>query len=48
MDNKELVINKEDLTGLSIEELVDLKIELDDIKQEIENLITECDEVLEG
>ena len=48
MDNKELVINKEDLTGLSIEELVDLKIELDDIKQEIENLIAECDEVLEG
>ena len=48
MDNKELVINKEDLNNLSIEELVDLKIELDDIKQEIENLIAECDEVLEG
>lgn len=47
MDDENLVINKEELNELSTEELVDLKMELDDISQEIENLIAECDESLE-
>ncbi len=47
MDEEILSINKEDLTELSIEELVDLKIELDDILRKIDELIAECDEVLE-
>ena len=45
-DNKDLIINKEELENLSIEELVDLKIELNEMEQEIENLIAECDEAL--
>ena len=47
MDEETLVINKEELNELSTEELVDLKMELDDVLQEIENLIAECDEALE-
>lgn len=47
MDEENLIINKEELNELSTEELVDLKMELDDVLQEIENLIAECDEVLE-
>lgn len=47
MDEETLIINKEELNELSTEELVDLKMELDDVLQEIENLIAECDEVLE-
>lgn len=46
MNEETLVINKEELDELSAEELVDLKIELNDILQEIEDLIAECDEVL--
>lgn len=47
MDEENLVINKDELNELSTEELVDLKMELDDVLQEIENLIAECDEALE-
>ncbi len=47
MDEENLVINRKELNDLSTEELVDLKMELDDISQEIENLIAECDEALE-
>lgn len=47
MDNENLLINREELNELSVEELVDLKVELNDILQEIENLIDECDEMLE-
>ncbi len=47
MDNEILSIEKEDLEDLSVEELVDLKIELEDMLQEVENLIAECDDVLE-
>lgn len=46
MEEEVLSINKEDLKKLSVEELVDLKIELDDILREIDNLIAECDELL--
>lgn len=47
MDEENLVINKDELDELSVEELVDLKIELNDVLQEIENLIAECDEAIE-
>lgn len=47
MDEENLVINKEELNELSVEELVDLKVELNDVLQEIEDLIAECDEALE-
>ncbi len=47
MDEENLVINREELNELSTEELVDLKMELDDVLQEIENLIADCDEALE-
>ena len=46
MEEEVLSINKDELKNLSAEELVDLKIELDDILREIDNLIAECDEVL--
>lgn len=46
MNEETLIINKEELDELSTEELVDLKIELNNILQEIEYLISECDEVL--
>ncbi len=47
MDEENLVINREELNELSTEELVDLKVELNDVLQEIEDLIAECDEALE-
>ena len=46
MEEEVLSINKDELKNLSAEELVDLKIGLDDILREIDNLIAECDEVL--
>ena len=46
MEEEVLSINKDELKNLSAEELVDLKIELDDILREIDNLIAECDVVL--
>lgn len=47
MDEENLVINREELNELSTEELVDLKVELNDVLQEIEDLIAECNEALE-
>lgn len=48
LKNEELLnINKEDLQDMSIDELVDLKIELDDMLREVEELIGECNDVLE-
>ncbi len=47
-ENEEIItINKEDLQNMSVEELVDLKIELDDMLREVEELIAKCDDVLE-
>lgn len=48
MEENENILNldKEYLEGLSTEELVDLKIELNDMLQEVQDLIDECDEVL--
>lgn len=46
-ENEEILnINKDDLQNMSVDELVDLKIELDDMLREVEELIAECDDVL--
>lgn len=39
-------IKKEDLDKLTPEELADLKVETEDLKTDIENLIAKCDESL--
>lgn len=46
MEEKTLNISKELLDNLSIEELADLKIEVDDIVNEISNIKEICDEAL--
>lgn len=48
MEENENILNldKEFLESLSADELVDLKIELNDMLQEVQDLIDECDEVL--
>lgn len=46
MDENILNIEREDLENLSVEELLDLKFELDDLLNEVEDLIARCDEVL--
>ncbi len=45
-NNKEFVIKKEALQNMSLEDLVDLKIELDDMLREVDELIAKCDELL--
>lgn len=46
-ENEEILnINKEDLQEMSIDELLDLKIELDDILREVEELISQCDDLI--
>ena len=46
MEENLINIHKEDLENMSVEELVDLKIELDDLLREVQDLIAQCDEVL--
>ena len=46
MDENMLNISDEQLDGLSAEELVDLKVELEDLMDKIDNLIEDCDEVI--
>lgn len=41
-------IKKEDLDNLTPEELADLKIEAEELKNRIESLIEECEEALNG
>lgn len=48
-ENEEMItINKEDLQNMSVDELVDLKIELDDMLREVNELISQCNDVLKG
>lgn len=42
MEEKTLNISKEELDKLSIEELADLKVEVDDLLNTIDSLIEEC------
>lgn len=44
--NEILNINKEDLENMSVDELLDLKIELDDMLREVDELISQCDDVV--
>lgn len=46
MEENMLNISKEQLEKLSIEELVDLKVEVDNLMNEINNTIKECEETL--
>ena len=46
MDDINLDISDEVLKSLSIEQLADLKVEVDELLERIDNLIEDCDEVL--
>lgn len=46
MEENMLNISKEQLEELSIEELVDLKVEVDDLMNKINNTLKECKEAL--
>lgn len=46
MEENMLNISKEQLEKLSIEELVDLKVEVDDLMNKINNTLKECEEAL--
>lgn len=46
MEENMLNISKEQLEELSIEELVDLKVEVDNLMNKINNTIKECEEAL--
>lgn len=47
-ENEEILhINKEDLQEMSVDELLDLKIELDDMLREVEELISQCDDIID-
>lgn len=46
LDENTLVIDKEELKDFSAEELVDLKIELNDLLARIDELIEQCNEEL--
>lgn len=46
MEENMLNISKEQLEKLSIEELVDLKVEVDNLMNKINNTIKECEEAL--
>ena len=46
MEENMLNISKEQLEELSIEELVDLKVEVDDLMNKIDNILATCEEAL--
>lgn len=46
MEENMLNISKEQLEKLSIEELVDLKVEVDDLMNKIDNILATCEEAL--
>ena len=46
MEEKTLNISEEVLNNLSIEELADLKIEVDELVNGLKNIVEECDEAL--
>ncbi len=46
MENEKLDISQEDLAGLSVEELVEIKVEIDDLISQTDAMIAECDRVL--
>lgn len=46
MENDFINITKEDLENLSLEELADLKIELDDLVLKVNDMLNTCDDIL--
>ncbi len=46
MDNEKLKISDELLDNLSVDNLIDLKVEVDDMVSEIDRLIEKCDATL--
>ena len=46
MDENLLDITNEQLEGLSVDELVDLKVDLEDLIDRVNDLIEDCDEVI--
>lgn len=46
MEKNMLNISKEQLEKLSIEELADLKVEVDDLMNKIDNILATCEEAL--
>ncbi len=46
MEENMLNISKEQLEELSIEELADLKVEVDDLMNRIDNILATCEETL--
>lgn len=46
MEKDTLDISQETLDNLTIEELVDLKVRVDDLSEKIQNIITTCDEAI--
>lgn len=46
MDENMLKISDEQLEGLSAEELVDLKVDLEDLIDKIDDIINDCDNIV--
>ena len=46
MENNFINITDEELDNLSMDELADLKIELDDLQLRISELLKQCDDIL--
>lgn len=46
MENEFINITNEDLEELSFEELADLKIELDDLASKVNDMLKDCDDIL--
>ncbi len=42
------VIEKEDLNEMNVNDLVDLKIDIDNMLDEVSELIAKCDDIIEG
>ena len=45
MEQKRLKIDNEMLDNLSIEEIVDLKMEIEDLREKLNHILEVCDEV---
>lgn len=48
MDDKGLNISDELLQNLSMEELTELRIEINDLLDRLDNILETCDEILES
>lgn len=48
MEEKTLHISKEVIDNLSIEQLVDLKLDVEELVEELDNLIEMCDEEIDS